>query len=116
MKAEHQMIELLTELREKYRLAALTNLTEQRYVADVEMGLYDYFDFQVLSYKEGLKKPDSNFFHRALKITNAQPDEVIFIDDQEKNTSTAAKIGIKSIQFIDYQSLIRELAKFAVVV
>ncbi len=104
-----QVLSLLKQLKKNYVLAALTNLTEQRYGADIEMGLYEYFDYEILSFKEGLKKPDPLYFDRALTITGLIPEEVVFIDDQVKNTDAAKKLEIKSILFTDYDNLITEL-------
>lgn len=114
MRADENMLALLTRLKGRYTLLALTNLTEQRYAADVAMGLYEYFDFKVLSFKEGVRKPDPRIFTIALKAADCRPDEVVFIDDQEKNTAAAVKLGIPSVQFKDKGSLVDELRALGV--
>ncbi len=110
MYADKEILSLLLKLRLKYKLGALTNLTEQRYGADVKMGLYNYFDFSVLSFKEELKKPDPNFFLKALERAQCTPEEAVFIDDQAKNTDAAERLGIKSILYKDIDSLLKRLA------
>ncbi|MEZ4104429.1 MAG: HAD family phosphatase [Candidatus Paceibacterota bacterium] len=115
MVVDAEMTGLLKELRKSYRLAALTNLTEQRLGADMRMGLYDYFDYKVLSCGEGVKKPDREFFIRALEIVEVKPKEVIFVDDQLKNIKAAEELGIKSIQFTDYRSFKQELVSLGIV-
>ena len=114
MSVDEKMLSLLRQLRTEYTLAALTNLTEQRYGADIEMGLYSYFDYKVLSFEEGLKKPDPAYFKRALEITGNTPEEVIFIDDQEKNTAAAKLLGMGSITFTGYESLVKRLEELGV--
>lgn len=117
MSADKNALALLVKLRVKYILGALTNLTEQRYGADLKMGLYDYFDFSVLSYKVGIKKPDANFFLKALDQAGCLPQESVFIDDQAKNTEAATMLGIKSIQYDndeDIQILLAKLRKVGV--
>ena len=109
MTVDQQMITLLETLRNNYVLATLTNLTESRYLPDLSQDLYSYFDHQVLSFEEGLKKPDPAYFQRALKKTGFMPNEVIFVDDQIKNTEAAESLGIKSIQFFDYASFVSAL-------
>ena len=51
------------------------------------------------SYKLGLLKPDPKIYQTVLKELNAQPQEVIFIDDKEKNVAAACSLGIHGIQF-----------------
>jgi len=114
MTMDPQMILLLKSLRETYTLVALTNLTEQRYRADITMGLYDYFDHAILSFKEGVKKPDPAFFSQALSLSKVKSEEVLFIDDQLKNTEAAESLGIKSIQFTDYEILVHKLADLGI--
>jgi HAD superfamily hydrolase (TIGR01509 family) len=116
MTVDGRMADLLKELKSSYSLAATTNLTEQRYHADVAMGLYKYFDHQVLSFKEGSQKPEKKYFERALEITGTNPGEVIFIDDQLKNVEGAAALGIKSIRFVDYDSLVGDLKNSGVTI
>lgn len=113
-KLDSRMLQLLTTLRETYTLAALTNLTAERYEADKALGLYEYFDHCVLSCKEGIKKPDKKFFLRGFELTGNAPEEVIFIDDQEKNTDCAAELGATSILYKDYETLISNLRTFGV--
>ncbi len=113
---DQRMLDLLKKLRENYVLAALTNLTEQRYFADINLNLYKHFDFKVLSYKEGVKKPDPIFFQRALAVTDVLPSEAIFTDDQLKNTDIAGSLGISAIQFLDYDQFVTDLTKLGVAV
>jgi FMN phosphatase YigB (HAD superfamily) len=39
----------------------------------------------------------------------AKPSEAIFIDDLKRNVIGARKVGIKSIQFIGYEDLVKHL-------
>lgn len=114
MYADMEMLSLLSKLRKKYRLGALTNLTEQRYGADIKMGLHGKFDFSVLSFKEGVKKPDQNFFLKALERAECTPEESVFIDDQAKNTNAAEELGIKSVQYENIDSLLEKLGALGV--
>ncbi|MEM9336343.1 MAG: HAD family phosphatase [Patescibacteria group bacterium] len=109
MSADPDMISLLVKLKENYILGALTNLTEQRFGGDIQMGLYDYFDFNVLSFKVGMKKPDKRFYETALRLAECQPEETVFIDDQVQNTDAAAALGIHSIQYTDTKLLTKQL-------
>ena len=52
-----------------------------------------------LSYELGLLKPDINIFKTVLQKLNTLPQEVIFIDDKQKNIDAAKSIGIHSVIF-----------------
>jgi len=106
---DESMVELLRTLRQHYTVVATTNLTEERYAADMSIGLYDFFDHAVLSLKEGVKKPDARYFELALARANARPDEALFIDDQQKMIDGAHELGIPTIQFTDYEALVEKL-------
>jgi len=58
---------------------------------------YKEFDVVLLSYEEGLEKPDSDFYHLAIKRLNMKPEECIFVDDKEKNLLPAINLGMKTI-------------------
>lgn len=51
------------------------------------------------SFELGLLKPDVKIYKAVLEKLNAKPNEVIFVDDKEKNTKAAASIGIHAITF-----------------
>jgi len=40
---------------------------------------------------------------------NLKPEEVLFIDDNAKNIEVAKSLGMQTINYIDYKSLVKEL-------
>ena len=42
-------------------------------------------------------KPSREIFEHVLRSENIRPDQLLFIDDSERNTEAAAAIGIKTI-------------------
>lgn len=64
-----------------------------------EQGRYDGFDPVVLSCDEGYSKPDTEFYQIALKrLGDVRPEEVLFIDDQDKCLPPAQALGMHVIQ------------------
>lgn len=63
------------------------------------------FDTIIISSEIGVAKPDPDFFIKTLEILKATPEEILFIDDNPKNTSAAEKLGIHSIVFREYETL-----------
>lgn len=45
----------------------------------------------------------------------AEPSEVVFIDDLAQNTEAAAALGMQTILFTNYEDLTHELKKIGVV-
>lgn len=108
-KVNQELLDLTTDLRNKYSIGTLTNLSPHRKILDDAMGLYSYFDYKVLSCDAGLKKPDPRFYNLALKAAGAEPEEAIFVDDYKGNVDAAESMGIKSILYTDNVSFRRDL-------
>lgn len=60
-------------------------------------GFYDGFDPVLLSSETGLAKPEVEFYQMAVDKFGVQPEEIIFIDDQEICLEPAAKMGMKVV-------------------
>lgn len=60
------------------------------------------FDFQILSYAVGARKPEEEIYQEIFKYVDFKPGEVLFIDDKPENIAGAKKIGLISHH---YQSL-----------
>lgn len=108
-KVNQELLDLTADLRSKYSIGTLTNLSPHRKIMDEAMGLYSYFDYKVLSCDVGLKKPDLRFYNLALKAAGAEPEEAIFVDDYKGNVDAAESMGIKSILYTDNVSFRRDL-------
>jgi glucose-1-phosphatase len=103
--------ELLVRIRQKYRIAFLSNSNEvhAEVIPKQFPALFDRDDRFIFSYRFKVAKPDPEMFHRALETIGAQPSDVVFIDDLVENVIAARGIGIRSFQFTDTPSLTREL-------
>lgn len=60
-------------------------------------GLYDGFEPIVLSCYEKLVKPDPRIYHQALQKLGLQPQEVLFIDDQQIFLDPAINLGMYTV-------------------
>ena len=102
---------LLERIREKYRVAFLSNSNEVH--ADLIPrqfgGLFRRDDRFVFSHRFRVAKPDPEIFRRALEVIGALPQHVVFVDDLSENVHAARSIGIRSFQFVSAQQLMREL-------
>ena len=96
-------LDLLLELRKKYRVFLLSNTN--RIVADyytrhifTKQGLTidDYFDRRYVSYEIGCVKPNPEIFKHLMADAGIRPQEALFLDDGEKNIIAAAALGFQT--------------------
>lgn len=102
---------LLEQIREKYRVAFLSNSNEvhAELIPRQFSTLFRKDDRFVFSHRFRVAKPDPEIFRRALEVIGALPQHVVFIDDLLENVLAARSIGIRAFQFVDAQQLTREL-------
>ncbi len=68
------------------------------------------FEALFLSYEIGHRKPDASYFNYVLEHMNAQPEEVLFVDDSQANIEAAEALGINTFLFnLQEQDLAKEL-------
>jgi putative hydrolase of the HAD superfamily len=73
-------------------------------------GVYDEFDFAVLSAEVGVGKPDELMYRLALeKMPNVQPEDIIFVDDQERFLEPAKKLGMHVIHGQSSEQIIADV-------
>ena len=103
--------ELLDRVREKYRVAFLSNSNEvhAELIPRKFAALFKKDDRFVFSHRFRVAKPDPEMFRRALEVIGALPQNVVFIDDLIENVLAARSVGLRSFQFIDAEQLTREL-------
>lgn len=116
-KLRQDLLLLITKLKNKYKTALLTNITRDWFEqVRKEQNLEAYFEVIVSSYEAKAAKPDPEIFEYTLQKLGLKADECIFIDDQEKNTSAAFKIGFKVILFESVKKLKVQLMEYGVMV
>lgn len=105
-----ELITLIRTLRPHYKTAILSNapydirtLVTQRFPLDREV------DTIIISAEEGMRKPQPEFFHLALKRLNVAPQETLFVDDDIRFVEGALAVGMVCVQFKNSQQAIREI-------
>lgn len=64
----------------------------------IGLNIQDYFDTILISEVEGVRKPDSEIFLRALSKLHLKPEEAVYVGDHPVNDVIASrKIGMKGI-------------------
>jgi epoxide hydrolase-like predicted phosphatase len=106
-----ELYDYVKELKGNFQVGILSNLSFSRKLTDEAMSLYKGFDPVILSCVEHLKKPDPKFYELALKKTNCQASEAVFIDDKERSTFAAKKLGLIDILYTDNSTLFGNLRR-----
>lgn len=103
--------ELLERVRTRYRVAFLSNSNEvhAELIPRKFSSLFEKDDRFIFSHRIKVAKPDPEIFRRALDTIGALANQVVFIDDLSENVIAARSLGMQAFQFIDTQSLIRQL-------
>lgn len=103
--------DLLHRLREmQYRLFALSNWSCETFpLIQPSYGELALFEKVFLSGNFGVAKPDPKFFVIALSQIGVSTQHLVFIDDNPRNVSAAAALGIRSLLFVGAAELARDL-------
>lgn len=90
--------ELLARLKQRYRLAVVSNFYGNLEAVCDEAGLSEHLSAAVDSAVAGCCKPDAAIFQIALRELAAQPSEAIFIgDSRERDMEGARRLGMRHI-------------------
>jgi putative hydrolase of the HAD superfamily len=89
---------------EGYRVCLLSN-TNPFFFEWAESGAFDghghpignYFDSLYVSFRCKLLKPSREIYEHVLRNEGIRPEQLLFIDDSERNTEAAAALGIRTL-------------------
>ena len=117
-----ERVELLKNLRTKYRLFLLSNtssihITQVNKILEAATGvkkLDDLFDKVYLSYEMGLMKPDPAIYQQVLEEQGLVAEETLFLDDNADNVKAAATLGIATIHVCKPTTILEYLKDYAV--
>ena len=98
-KPNNEVLEIIQNLRKKYKVYLFSNTTEMSNMHNSKTGLYDYFDGLFLSYRMKMKKPKEEIYEKVISEIEFEPQECIFIDDEPKNLEPAKNMGMRTILF-----------------
>jgi putative hydrolase of the HAD superfamily len=97
-------LELLKQLKSRYRLFLLSN-TNETHIREFEAHLLEtrgyqnlepFFEKVYYSCRMGMRKPDPEIFEFVLKENQLIPEETVFIDDTIHHIEGALKTGIRA--------------------
>jgi HAD superfamily hydrolase (TIGR01509 family) len=109
-------LDLLRELRPRYRVACLSN-TNQFDVRrlDEELRLREHFDKCFFSNEIGLRKPDSRCYRHVIEQLDVRPIETAFFDDNPEYVAGASAVGMQAFQCVGFDQLRTRLRELAII-
>ena len=97
-----------------YKIYVLSNWSKPAYEAnkDTHMSFLKEMDGGILSFEEGIIKPDRAIYQLLCDRYQICPKNAVFLDDNAANIESAKKFGLNAILFKNYQQAREELEKY----
>jgi putative hydrolase of the HAD superfamily len=100
-----EMIELYKQLKAKHGLKVVVVSNEGRELTTDRIrrfNLKEFVDIFVVSSYVHFRKPDEDIFRLALDVAQADPGEVVYVDDRQMFTEVACRLGMREVWHRDY--------------
>jgi len=110
-----EMIELVRNLKAKYKLKVFVVSNEAREVNAYrirQFKLDGFVDAFISSCFVQLRKPDADIFRLALDVAQVPVRQIVYIENTPLFVQVAEGFGIRSILHTDYKSTAAKLAAF----
>jgi epoxide hydrolase-like predicted phosphatase len=105
-----KLLSYIKQLKESYKVGLLsnvgTNWIRETFLSEEEQGMFDEI---VLSYEVGLAKPDPAIFELVAEKLGLSPADCLLVDDSTGHCTAAARLGIKTIVYENFQQMKQEL-------
>ncbi|MBW3015071.1 HAD family phosphatase [Candidatus Woesearchaeota archaeon] len=108
-KPNPDMLQLVQRIRQKFKVALLTNQTTWLDELNEKYDFYKEFDYLIISKDEGVQKPDKRIFEILFERSGLSPDEILFIDNHPDYEKLVIGLGMKFIRFTGEEELERLL-------
>ena len=94
-----------------YRVYILSNWSKPAYDANLDTNLrfLSEVDGALMSFQEGIIKPDRKIYELICSRYDIDPKEAVFLDDNAANIEGARAFGLNAIHFKNYEQANREL-------
>jgi putative hydrolase of the HAD superfamily len=109
------MLDFTRELVSKHKLRAVAVSNEGKELTEYRIQkfqLASIIDAFISSCFVHFRKPDIDMFRMALNVSQARPDEVIYIDDRPMFVEVAETLGVHGIKHAGFESTRDKLAEY----
>jgi len=105
-----ELVAYFSVLRPRYRTALLSNSFDgAREREQDRYHIAEMVDFIIYSHEVGLAKPDPRIYALTSQRLGVQPQEIVFLDDAERNVAAAAAYGFHAILYHNNAQAIAEI-------
>lgn len=113
---DEDVLDIAKQLKRKdVRIAIVTNMAKEWLGLRIDkFGLGKLFEKIYCSCEVKIAKPNKGIYEHIRDDMKIDPQETVFIDNLQKNTDAAAKLGFKSILFKDVDQLKLDLTSLGV--
>jgi putative hydrolase of the HAD superfamily len=101
-----EMIEMYKQLKAKNGLKVVVVSNEGRELTADRIrrfNLKEFVDIFVVSSYVHFRKPDEDIFRIALDVAQAEPAEVVYVDDRQMFTEVACRLGMREVWHRDLE-------------
>ena len=106
----------IMDLKSKgYKVLVLSNLSNKTLSeCEKDMKFLNYIDGGILSFRDGVVKPEPEIYRLLIERYFLNPEECVFIDDRRENIEGARKFGMHGIVFTTREEELKELEALGV--
>lgn len=102
------LTQFVSDLRPDYKIATICN-GGSREAVNRKFRLGELVDLMIFDGEERVAKPDARIYQLALMRLGMQPEEVVFVDDNECNIEAAQRLGMHTVHFKNTAQAITEV-------
>jgi len=106
--------EIYKNLKTKKALFTNTNPIHLEYIKRTYLDLFQLADVVVASSEAHCRKSQDEFYKKMIEMVGFAPEEILFVDNKERNLNMAKELGIQTILYKSPAQLSKELDKFGV--
>lgn len=107
-----ELVQLIKKLKESYKIGILSNAGEEEITIIYHDQIENLFNTITVSYETQIVKPNKEIYLACIERLGVEPDECLFIDDNEVNIKAAQNLNMKTILYKDFEDFSHELNGF----
>ena len=109
------MFDIVRALVPRFKLGCCSNTSGAHWdEIRASVPVTDLFGPKVLSFEVGSMKPDQRIYRDLINACAAEPGQIVFIDDNQKNMESAIATGIRALRFTTIKQLESDLHELGI--
>lgn len=115
IKKNFALEKIIKKLKNKgYRVGSLSGVIDLHQKLCAEKKIYDVFQFNIYSFKEGYSKPHIQLYKLLIKKLRLSPKNILVVDDMEICLDSARKLNLNTILFKNNRQLVKDLKQLGI--